>query len=52
MQRYPTFQKSLTPHMATVNPEIFTRILFSRIASEDMFATLKIHDYSMIFLNQ
>ena len=29
-------------YMCTVNPEIFTRILFSRIALKDIFATLKI----------
>ena len=28
----------------TVNPEIFARILFSRIASKDIFATLKYRD--------
>ena len=30
--------------MGTVNPVIFVRILFSRIALKDIFATLKIHD--------
>ena len=28
----------------TVNPEIFTRILFSRMLFKDIFATFKIHD--------
>ena len=35
--------------MNTVNPEIFNRILFSRIALNNIFATLKIRDNGMIF---
>ena len=31
-----------------VNPEIFARILFSQIALNNIFATLKIRDWSMI----
>ena len=36
----------LQPHdqRLTVNPEIFARILFSRIALKDIFAKLKIRD--------
>ena len=34
----------------TVNPEIFARILFSRIALKDIFVTLKIRDYGMIYI--
>ena len=34
----------------TVNPEIFARILFSRIALKDILATGKFRDYSMIYL--
>ena len=30
--------------IGTLNPEIFARILFSRIALKDIFATLKIRD--------
>ena len=36
----------------TVNPEIFARILFSRIALKDIFAALKISDKGMIYLYQ
>ena len=36
----------------TVNRENFARILFSRYALKDMFATLKIRDYVMIYLYQ
>ena len=36
----------------TVNPEIFARILFSPIALKDIFATLKIRYYGMIYLYQ
>ena len=32
---------SSVPFRCTVNPEIFVRILFSRIALKDVFATLK-----------
>ena len=34
------------------NPEIFARILFSPITLKDIFATLKICDYGMIYLYQ
>ena len=37
---------------STVNPEIFARILFSRYALKDIFATLKIRDYGMLYLYQ
>ena len=40
------FNKKLT----TVNPEIFARILFSRIALKDIFVTVKIHNKTMIYL--
>ena len=36
----------------TVNSEIFARILFSRIALKDIFATYKIRDHDMIYLHQ
>ena len=36
----------------TVNPEIFERILFSRIALKDIFATPKIRDEGMFYLYQ
>ena len=36
----------------TVNPEIFERILFSRYALKDIFATLKNRDWGMIYLYQ
>ena len=36
----------------TVNSEIFARILFSQMASKDIFATLKICDKGMIYLYQ
>ena len=35
---------------STVNPEIFSRILVSRYALKDIFATLKIRDYGMVYL--
>ena len=40
--------------MYTVNPEIFARILFSRIALKDIFVTLKICEYteSTLFLKE
>ena len=38
--------------ITTVNLEIFVRILFSRIALKDIFATLNIRNWSMIFLYQ
>ena len=34
----------------TVNSEIFAGILFSRRALKDIFATLKIRDFDMIYL--
>ena len=36
----------------TVNLEIFARMLFSREALKDIFATLIIRDYGMIYLHQ
>ena len=36
----------------TVNSEIFVRILFSRIAFKDIFATLEICDLGMIYVYQ
>ena len=36
--------------MITVNSEIFARILFSRIALKDIFATLKIRDWGILYL--
>ena len=36
----------------TVNSEIFAKILFSRIALKDIFATFKIRDQVMIYLYQ
>ena len=36
----------------TVNSEIFARILFSQIASKDIFAKLKIRDFGMLYLYQ
>ena len=50
--------KNLTPlllnfiscHILNVNPEFFARILFSQIALKDIFVTLKIHDYGMIYI--
>ena len=36
----------------TINSEIFARILFSRIMLKDMFAMLKIRDWSIIYLHQ
>ena len=39
MQNY-SVGKKLSP----VNSEIFTRILFTRIALKDIFGTLKIHN--------
>ena len=36
----------------TVNSEIFARILFSQIALKDIFATIKIRDFGMIYLHQ
>ena len=38
--------------MYTVNSEIFARILFSRKALKDIFVTLKIRDFGMIYLHQ
>ena len=35
---------------STVNLEIFARILFSRIAFKDIFATLEIRDLGMIYV--
>ena len=34
----------------TVNPEIFARILMSRIALKDIFVTLKIRDLDMLYI--
>ena len=34
----------------TVNLEIFARTLFSRMALKYIFATLKVHDQGMIYL--
>ena len=36
----------------TVNPEIFARILISRMALKDIFATFKIRDEGMIYQYQ
>ena len=36
----------------TVNSEIIAIILFSRIVLKDIFATLKIRYYGMIYLHQ
>ena len=36
----------------TVNSEIFARILFSRMALKEVFATLKIRDLGMIYVYQ
>ena len=36
--------------MSTVKSEIFTRILFSRMALEDIFSALKIRHKGMIYL--
>ena len=38
--------------LATVNLEIFARILFLRIALKDIFEKLKIRDFDMIYLHQ
>ena len=38
----------LSQSFYTVNLEMFVRILFSRIALKDIFATLKIRDLGMI----
>ena len=46
------FIKSKHHTCNTVNTEIFARILFSRIAFKDIFATLKICDKVMIYLHQ
>ena len=43
---------ALSCGLTAVNPEIFARILFSRIALKDIFATLKIRDKGMIYLYQ
>ena len=37
---------------STVNSEIFSGILFLQIALQDLFSTLKIRDYGMIYLYQ
>ena len=42
----------LVKSLISVNAEISARILFSRIALQDIFATLKIRDYGMIYVNQ
>ena len=39
-------------HTGTVNSETFVRILFLKIALQDIFATLKIRDLGMIYLQQ
>ena len=36
----------------TVNSEIFAGILFLRIELKDIFATLKVHDFGMIYMYQ
>ena len=48
-------QKSTLPDYTdaiTVNAEIFARILFSRIVLKDIFATLEIRDFGMIYVYQ
>ena len=40
----------LIRHVGTVSSEIFARILLSRIALKDIFATLEIRDLSMIYV--
>ena len=42
----------LNQQKSTVNPEIFARILFSRMALYDIFAKFKIRDYDMIYQYQ
>ena len=44
--------KQLINSLVTVNSEIFLRILFSRVALKDIFATVKIRDLGMIHLYQ
>ena len=36
----------------TVNSEIVARILFSRIALKDVFVTLEIWDFGMVYVYQ
>ena len=43
--------KYLANTYITVNSESFARILFSRIALKDIFATLKNRDNDMIFIH-
>ena len=42
----------IEPYLGTANTIIFGRNVFSRIAFRDIFATLKIRDYGMIYLYQ
>ena len=44
MQRVYIYQYTHVHFQCTVNPEIFARILFSRIALKEIFAALKIRD--------
>ena len=51
------FEQQMTPSPTliaedTVDSEIFARILFSRKALKDIFVTLKIRNYSMIYIYQ
>ena len=51
------FEQQMTPSptqiaVDIVDSEIFTRILFSRIALKDIFVTLKIRYYCMIYIYQ
>ena len=46
------WKSHVAAHGYNVNSEIFARILFSRIALKDIFATLKIRDLGMIYVYQ
>ena len=49
--RHPCFCLAvrLYHEIDTVNPEMFARILFLRMALKDIFATFKIRDHGMIY---
>ena len=50
--RKKSFECGICGKSFTVNPEIFARILFSRIALKVIFAALQIRDKGMIYLYQ